>query len=141
MQQRITEMQKDISQKPKPTVSVIKNNFFNNADEDKDAANCLASFQNSMSPQTPSNINEIIVEDKTLAKFYLTSQFQNFPNGCVVENKPTQKMTGPAGKEEYSNIKMKNGDDLLNFCIKLVDLNRSNAKKTPLRVSLSPLTL
>ncbi len=124
IQQRLPVMQKEISQKPEPPVGVSKSNFFNNKDEDKDAANCLTSFNNSISPQTHRNNDDSIVKKKTLLKRSISLHIpKDYPITRVVANKPTIKMTGFAGKEEPSNNKMKNDDALLNDCSEVVDLN------------------
>ncbi len=136
VQQRLTEIQKDMSQKPEHTVGVNKSNWFHDKDEVKDAANCLTSLKYSMSPQTPSNIDDNIVEDKTSSKESNSlDDSKNYPCRSVFDHKPTNKMTGPCGKEESSNIKMKNDDAFIKDCIKVVDLN------TLLRVSISLVIL
>ncbi len=81
-------MQMQTSHKPDLTVGVNTSILFNNNGDDKNAANCLTSLKNSMSPKIPRNI------------------YDNYPSGSVVDNNPTNKMPGFAGKEEASIIKM-----------------------------------
>ncbi len=77
-------MTKETSHKPELTFGDNTRILFDNNGDDKDAANCLTSLKNSMSPQ-------ILRSDS--------------PSGSVVDNKPTNKLPGFARKEEASVIR------------------------------------
>ncbi len=55
-----------------------------------------------MSPYDPRNIEERIVEDKTLSKGFISlHDSKNYPNRKVVDNKATNKLTGFAGNNAF----------------------------------------
>ncbi len=95
-------MQKKTSHKPELTVSVNISILFDDNGDDKDAANCLTSLENSMPPQIPRKIDD------------------NYLSGSVEINQQNARF---AVKEEASIIKMNSGNTFLNDSSKFVDLN------------------
>ncbi len=106
-QQRPTEILEDKSQKPELTVDVNQSRLFDDEDKDKDededdnGANCLKLLKKSMSPQTlRRNDDKILVEKIPSKGSFSLCDPKSYPSGSVVNQNPTNEISGFAGKEE-----------------------------------------